>query len=54
MKVKELIELLQKHDQEAVIYMDDGEIWNEEAVNNIEGIKLIADRFLTIQPKYGE
>lgn len=55
MKVKELVDLLLTLDQESDIYMDDGEIWNDDAflhVGEIRTINSCGQDHLVIHPKY--
>ena len=55
MKVKELVDLLLTLDQESDIYVDDGEIWNDDAfldVGEIKNVNLCDKNHLVIHPKY--
>lgn len=55
MKVKELVDLLLTLDQESDIYVDDGEIWNDDAfldVGEIKNVNLCGKNHLVIHPKY--
>ena len=55
MKVKELVDLLLTLDQESDIYVDDGEIWSDDAfldVGEIKNVNLCGKNHLVIHPKY--
>jgi len=50
-KVKELVDILLTLDQENDIYMDDTEIWNDDAFLDVGEVKQI-NNSLVIKPKY--
>ncbi len=49
---KELIKILLEFPLDTEIFIDDAEIWQDDAVLSVKEVKIIEDKYLTILPKY--